>query len=340
MLNPLILNSSEFFIAIIAICSIIAVSYIRLTGNTPGGIIPVGATLILALRNPLWALFCFFLSFLGYWLYLLVVVRLDKRGDFPHVYSIGVITMIIGLLCAYQLQVLGVLNMEGMTIGGLIIPAILANQYRLQGYSSTLKGYFFCVIVSALTVEAILFALSMNGLIDAFFFHFKTLHISAEERYIKFFPLVSLLSLIYGFFIYRKAGIRSGGYIMSPLAAQLLTSANATIILASGMVVLYLAQVLLTRFTFIIGLQRYLATIILSSIYVWLSIVFIQDHLSSLDARFFGSAWIIVLVLASYSTDTYVYRSRRAGLFVGINLLSCYLLILSAQALPFLRHST
>lgn len=58
-------NSSEFFITAILIGSCVAVYYKRLTGVTPGGIVPIGASLILLIRNPIWAIFCFALSFLA-----------------------------------------------------------------------------------------------------------------------------------------------------------------------------------------------------------------------------------------------------------------------------------
>lgn len=320
-------NSSEFFITAILIGSVVAVYYKRLTGVTPGGIVPIGASLILLIRIPLWAIFCFALSFVGFAAYLLVVSRLDKRGGFPHVYSISIITLLLGLGVAYSLQLLGLLDVHGMTIGGLVVPAILANQYRLYGIKRVVSGYLVCIIGSFLLVVCIVYIANSFGASEGLFAHFQTQHIPKETRYLEFFPLAAIVSLLFGFIVYRKLGLRSGGYIMAPLAAQLISSYNSFLILSSGLIVLYFMQLFLTRFTFIIGLQRYLANIALSSVYVWLSILFVQRVLSSQDANHFGSAWIMVLVLAAYSTDLYVYRSKKSYVYIALNTAIAFALI-------------
>jgi hypothetical protein len=320
-------NSSEFFITAIVIGSSVAVYYKRLTGVTPGGIVPIGASLILLIRNPLWAVFCFALSFIGFTAYLLVVTRLDKRGGFPHVYSISVITLLFGLGAAYGLQLQGLLDVQGMTVGGLVVPAILANQYRLYGIKRVVSGYLTCILASLLLVVCLVYIANSFGASEGLFAHFQTQHIPKETRYLEFYPLAAIVSLVFGFFVYRNFGLRSGGYIMAPLAAQLITSLNSCLILASGVFVLYFMQLFLTRFTFIVGLQRYLANIVLSSVYVWLSILFVQRVLSSQDANSFGSAWIMVLVIASYSTDLYVYRSKKSYLYIALNTAIAFVLI-------------
>ncbi len=320
-------NNSEFFITAILIGSSVAVYYKRLTGVTPGGIIPIGASLILLIRNPLWAVFCFALSFVGFTAYLLVASRLDKRGGFPHVYSIAIISLLLGLGAAYALQLLGLLDVQGMTIGGLVVPAILANQYRLYGIKRVVSGYLTCICFSFLLVACIVFIANSLGASEGLFAHFQTQHIPKETRYLAFYPLAAIVSLVFDFFVYRNLGLRSGGYIMAPLAAQLITSLNSCLIFASGLLVLYFMQIFLTRFTFIIGLQRYLANIALSSAYVWLSILFVQRVLSSQDANGFGSAWIMVLVLASYSTDLYVYRSKKSYVYIALNTAIAFVLI-------------
>lgn len=321
-------NSSEFFITAILIGSCVAVYYKRLTGVTPGGIVPIGASLILLIRNPIWAIFCFALSFVGFTAYLLIISRIDKRGGFPHVYSISIITLLLGLCVAYFMQLLGLLSVQGMTIGGLVVPAILANQYRLYGYKRVVTGYLTCILGSFLLVSIIVYIANSFGASEGLFAHFQTQHIPKESRYLEFFPLASIVSLVFGFFVYRKLGLRSGGYIMAPLAAQLMSSWNTLLILCSGLLVLYLMQILVTRYTFIVGLQRYLLNIALSSAYVWLSILFIQTVLSSQDANHFGSAWIIVLVLASYSTDLYIYRSKSSYIYIALNTAIAYVLIM------------
>lgn len=326
-------GGSEFLITIIVISSFVAVTYKRWTGLTPGGIVPVGATIILAIRNPYWSLFCICLSFVGYWLYLLFIARLDKRGGFPHVYSIGLLTMIIGLAFAYLFQLLGIINIESMTIGGLIVPAILANQYRIQGYMSTIVGFLASVLISLVIILSIVLISTLLGAQESLFSYFQIMHIPEQSRHLQFYPIASLFSLLFGFIVYRKNSIRSGGYIMAPLAAQLLTSANSATILVVGLIVLYGAQLFLSQYTFIIGLQRYLATIFMSSIFVWLSIMLAQQYLSIQDAQFFGSAWIIVLVLASYSTDCYVYRRKKAGFYIVLNTIASYSLILLSKSI-------
>lgn len=329
MLSSPIYDSSEFFITIIVIGSCVAVYYKRLTGSTPGGIVPIGASLILAIRNPLWSLLCVALSFVGYWFYLVSISRLDKRGGFPHVYSIAVITMVTGIATAYIMQWIGLIDIQGMTIGGLVVPAILANQYRLQGIKVTIRGFAFCISMTLALVVCLVYTANAFGASESLFAHFQVQHIPDESRYLKFYPLASLVSLIFGFFVYRKSCMRTGGYIMAPLAAQLLTSVNTSLIFVSGLIVLYLVQVLLTQYTLIIGLQRYLASIIFAAVFVWFSILFIQQGLSSQDATFLGSAWILVLVLASYSADLYVYRRKKSYIYVLLNTLIAYVLVIA-----------
>lgn len=331
MFSSTVYSNSEFFITIIVLASCIAVYYKRLTGETPGGIVPVGATLILTIRNPLWAAFCVALSFLGFWLYLVFISRIDKRGGFPHVYSIAIITMIVGIFTAYVLQWIGLIAIEGMTIGGLVIPAILANQFRIQGIKPTIYGFFVCICITSALVLCLVYIANLFAASEGLFAHFQTQHIPMETRHLQFHLLPSLISLIFGFFVYRRSSLRSGGYIMAPLAAQLFASVNTTMIFVAGLICLYLAQLFLTKYTLIIGLHRYLANIVLAAIFTWLSILYIQQILSSGDARFFGSAWILVLVLASYSTDLYVYRYKNAYLYIGLNTLLAFALVAMFQ---------
>lgn len=331
MLSSPVYNSSEFFITIIVLASCVAVYYKRLTGETPGGIVPVGASMILAIRNPLWAAFCVGLSFLGYWLYLVFISRIDKRGGFPHVYSIAILTVLVGIGTAYVLKWIGLISIEGMTIGGLVIPAILANQFRIQGIKSTIIGFSACISTTFALVLCLVYIANSFGGSEGLFAHFQTQHIPIETRHLQFYPLPSLVSLVFGFFVYRRNSLRSGGYIMAPLAAQLFASVNTTLIFIAGLICLYFVQLFLSRYTLIIGLHRYLANIILASVFTWLSILYVQQILSSGDARFLGSAWILVLVLSSYSTDLYVYRYKKSYLYIALNTLVAYGLVAMFQ---------
>ena len=321
MFSSIVYTSSEFFITIIVLASCIAVYYKRLTGETPGGIVPIGATLILAIRNPLWAAFCVALSFLGFWLYLVFISRIDKRGGFSDIYSIAILTMIVGIGFAYVLQWIGLIAIEGMTIGGLVIPAILANQFRIQGIKPTIFGFFTCLCITSALVLCLVYIVNSFGVSESLFAHFQTQHIPMETRHLQFYPFPSLISLIFGSFVFRRNSLRSGGFIMAPLAAQLFASVSTTLIFIAGLFCLYLVQLFLTKYTLIIGLHRYLANIILAAVFTWLSILYIQQILSSGDARFLGSAWILVLVLASYSTDLYVYRYKNSYLYIALNTL-------------------
>lgn len=326
-------NSSEFFITIIVLASCIAVAYKRLTGETPGGIVPIGATIIVLIRNPLWAVFCVSLSFLGFWLYLVLISRINNREGFSSIYFIAFLTMSVGIGTAYVLQWIGLIAADSMIIGGLVVPAILANQFRVQGIKSTVIGFTTCIGITFALVLCLIYIANAFGASEGLFAHFQTQHIPMETRYLEFYPLPSLFSLIFGYFVYKRKSLRSGGYIMAPLAAQLFASVNTSLIFVAGLLCLYLLQLFLSKYTLIIGLHRYLANIVSAAVFTWLSILYIQQILSSGDARFLGSAWILVLVLASYSTDLYIYRYEKSYLYIALNtLVACSLVAMFQRA--------
>ena len=123
---------------------------------------------------------------------------------------------------------------------------------------------------------------------------------------------------------------------MAPFAAQILGAPITSWILLSGLPLLYLFQACLTRYTFIVGLQRYLANIILASVYVALSITALQCFFGVDDGRYFGSAWIVALVLAAYSTDLYVYRRGGSYIFIALNtFIASFVLLLERGLLGF-----
>lgn len=336
MFDSALILRSEFNIFAIIVGSVIALLYIRYVGVSPGGIIPIGGSFILALHNPLWLLYCIISSFACYWVYLIALNRFGNLGRYAHVYLMGIASMIFGLIGSFFVDLSGISDIGPITFVGFLIPALLADQYRFQGSSATLVGFLLCIAFSLACIYLVISLTSSFGLTDVLFSHFEITHISGNASHVRQYPLVSLISLVFGFAVYRRLGISSGGYIMSPLAAQLLESFNCSLILFSGLFLLYLFQTLLLRHTFIVGLQRYVATLIASAIYVWIFMAYLQAHHSSLEANLFGSAWIVVLVLASYSTDAFVYRRQSAFVFIAINFVFSYLLIKISLALPVL----
>ena len=141
-----------------------------------------------------------------------------------------------------------------------------------------------------------------------------------------------LVALLVGSLLYRRTGMRPGGYMVAPIAAALLLEPLSAGLFIFGCLGVETGIRWLMRHSLIIGLQRYVAALLLSIGYVWgMELIFIQLGMEALP--FQGNHLLVIIAILSYANDAVLEGVWRVLPWMMVMLGSSLLSLLLTQQL-------
>lgn len=303
----MILNTPEIQRLSLIIGAFAAVHYKDSKGVIPGGMIVPGFLVILGFLSPLWLLAVLGCAYLIYAIYTRFLKRIDYKRRTP-MYVLALLSLIITYPVALVFMELGILPSSLDSLSGTMIPAVIATTFTRQGLARVSRAMLITSLTTALLTGLIVIVgstyLGMDfNVLNAYYQDVKSLHFQA--RVIQF-----ILCLLVSFAIYRHTEMRAGGYMVAPIAAGLLLQPLSAVVFVGGCLLVYLAMRLLSRFSLVIGLRRYVIGLLYSIAYVWgMELLFIQ--LGSQQLPFQGNHLFVIIAIMSYANDCILHRPAK-----------------------------
>lgn len=311
-----VLNSPEIHRLSLVIGAFIAVNYKEKYGVIPSGIIIPGFLITLFLISPIWCLTLIALTFPVFWVYKRFLNRTDYKLRTP-MYILSVLSLAIASLTAFVYVQFGWLSLSLDTLSGGLVPAIISYTCIRQKMVEVLKG---TALVTVLTTAIIfmVYAVGTYGL-NLNFDTIQPFYQGKDTFELKYSLLQFYSALITGYLIYRFMDVRSGGYMITPIAASLLINPLSAAMFLLGCFVTYGLTQVIYQLTLIIGLKRYVLALFISTVFVWFTeIIFIQ--LDSTVMPFRGSNTFVIIAMMSYANDAILYAKKNVYVFMTITL--------------------
>lgn len=326
---PEALNSPEIHRLSLVIGAFLAVKYKDRYGVIPGGIIIPGCLITLFLSAPIWCLTLIALTFPIFWIYQRFLNRADYKRRTP-MYILSVLSLASTCLIALIYTQLGWLSLSLDNLLGMLIPAIISYTCTRQKMGKVLQGILFVTLLTAAIVLLIYtigtYGLNLNfDLIRPFEQGKDTLELA--------YPVFQFgWALIAGYLIYHFRDVRSGGYMITPIAAGLLTQPLSAVMFLLGCGLTYGLTRGICELTLTIGLKRYVLALFISTIFVWVSeIAFMQ--LDSTVLPFQGSDTFVIVAIMSYANDGILYAKKNIFITMAIAICIAFITLLFSHFL-------
>ena len=313
-------SSPEICRLALAIGAFVAVKYKDKYGVIPGGIIVPGFIITLFFISPIWCLTVIALAFLVYGIYQQFLAKTGYKRRTP-MYLLATISLAIANLVALIYIQIGWLSPSLDSLSGTLLPAVIAFTFTKQKMVKVVKGIVITTLITAIIVGVI------YG-IGSTYFHFdfdllRPIYAGKETLQIKY-PLVQFyVSLAVGYFIYRWQDVRSGGYMIAPVAVALLTQPISAVAFLLGCFTVYWLTKIICQFTFLIGLKRYALVLVISTVFVWL-IELVFAYLDSTILPFQGSNIFVIIAMMSYVNDYILYTDKKIGTCLAISIMTAF----------------
>lgn len=311
------INTPEITRLALVVGAFAAVTYKNIYGVNPGGVIVPGFIIILFLISPIWCFSTLLLSFFVYFIYKRFLDRTGYKRRTP-MYIMSTLSLAIANLVALVYIQLGWLVPSLDSLSGTLLPGVIAFTFTRQKLGKVVKGI-------ALTTLASILILLIIYVVGFYLFHIdfdtlRPLYTGKETIEIKF-PLINFyVALAVGYLIYRHKDVRSGGYMIAPVAAVLLIHPFTAAIFLIGCFIVYFLTQLICNLTLIIGLKRYALALFLSTIFVWaVEILFLK--LDSTLLPFKGSNIFVIIAMMSYVNDAILYANKNIVFYMVLAVL-------------------
>ena len=299
-------NIPEIYRLALIIGAFVAIQYKERYGVIPGGIMVPGFLIVLFLVSPIWCLTALFLSFLVYFIYKQFLEQNSYKRRTP-MYILGSLSLAIANLVEFIYIHLGLLSPSIDNIYGTLIPGIIAFNFLKQTTDKVFKGIIITTLFTALILALIYLIFSSFLQVD--FNTLQPLSSGLETLELKLPWLQFYLTMAVGYLIYRFRDIRSGGYLVAPVVASMLTQPVSAIMFLLGCFVVYFATKLICELTLIVGLKRYTLVLFLTTAFVW-GIELLVAKLDPTLLPFQGSYFFVILAMLSYVNDAILYAHK------------------------------
>jgi hypothetical protein len=322
------LNTQELQRLALLVGAIVAANYKNIYGVTPGGIIVPGVLIVLFLISPIWCLTVIALSFLVHWLYQQFLKKPDYKRRTP-MYVLSALSLGIAHPLSLAYSELGLMTPTLDSFSGALVPAILAYTWTRQKVKLVSQAILTTTLISvAILVLIYLTGTTFLGL------EFDTIEdmVRGKSTLGLRYPLIQLYVMLgVGYWIYRRANIRSGGYVIAPAAAALLVNPVSAVLFLMGCVVVYFATKAICEATLTVGLNRYALALCLSTIFVW-GVELILLELDSTILPFQGSSVLVIIAMLSFVNDSILYGHKNVYTYMGASLLIAIALAFVSEA--------
>jgi hypothetical protein len=326
----MLLTTPEIQRLSLAIGALTAIAWKERQGVIPGGIIVPGMLVNALLLSPAWCLTVVILSLTTRTIYRRWLEQIGHQRRQP-MYILGIISLLLSTPIAWlQIQV-GLLPSGLDSITGGFLPGVMAFNLHRQGVRPVLGGVLAVTTITAVGVGLLVWI--GTTLLDLDFNQLNQYDLHSDNLSLRAQLLQFLVALLAGGWLYRRTGLRPGGYMVSPIAAALLLEPISAALFVLGCLTIETGIRYLMQHTLIIGLQRYVAALLLSIGYVWgMELAFIQMGQQVLP--FQGNRLLVIIALLSYANDAVLEGVWRVLpwmlLMLGVSLLT---LIITQQLL-------
>lgn len=328
------LNTPEIQRFSLAIGALTAMAWKDRRGALPGGIVVPGFLVNLLLLSPLWCVAILLLSVTIQKIYKHWLERVAYQRREP-MYILGILSLLLSTPLALLHIQAGLLPSSLDSVTGSLLPGVIAYTIHRQGLRRVMAGV---VVVTAVTALLTACLVLIGGiLLPLDFDQINRYYLHAPNLKPRVQLLQFLMALVVGWALYRRTGMRPGGYMVAPIAAALLLDPLSAGMFLMGCLTVLTGVRWLMQNSLIIGLNRYVAALLMSVAYVWgVELLFIGLDMQVLPFQVIHI--LVIIAILSYANDAALEGVRRVLPWMLIMIASSLLsLLLTRQLLMFLR---
>lgn len=301
------LNTPEVQRFSLAIGALLAMSWKERCGVIPGGVVVPGFLVNLMLLSIPWGLAILPLAMAVQAIYRRWLERVEHQRLQP-MYILGILSLLISTPLAWLYIQGGLLPWSLDSVSGTLLPGVIGFNMHRQSTRPVLTGVIAVSALTALITGCIVIVGTLGlrfdfNLLNQYYHH-------ASNIQLRLHALQSLIALTLGALIYKRTGMRPGGYVVAPAAAALLLDPLSAGMFAVGCFAVETGLRALMQHTLIVGLNRYVASLLLSIGFVWgAELLFIRFGLEELP--FQGNHLLVTVAILSYANDAVLEGARR-----------------------------
>lgn len=288
--------------------AVLALLYKKQFGVTPGGIIVPGILTGLIFTSFPAFVVMLTLSFICFAVYQVTFGRFALTRRWASLTMIS-ISVALGLISMFALNMAHIFNQELLL--SLVVPGLIAISARKYGMGRVMTGTL------AVTAASYLAGWAMALTIPYEILTYMTVQLgsytplSLESPY-----LVFIISLITAILIYYKFGIRGGGYMVAPfIAAVTISSPIQAGLIAIGVAASYLAVKWLLRNTLVIGLERFVFSLVCG--YIVITLIDLLATMVNIPG--YRPAPIVLIIAVAVFTNDLSLQALKPSLLKGFS---------------------
>ena len=293
------LNTPEIERFTMAIGALTAMAWKDRPGVIPGGVVVPGFLVNALVLSPPWGLAIVLISGITQAIYQRWLERAEYQRREP-MYILGALSLLLSTPVAWLLILAGLLPASIDSITGTFLPGVIAFNLHRQGLKPVMGGLLAVTVITAISTGLLVWL--STTLLHLDFDQLSHYYLHADKLKLRAQIVQFLVALLVGSLLYRRTGMRPGGYMVAPIAAALLLEPLSAGLFVFGCLGVETGIRWLMRHSLIIGLQRYVAALLLSIGYVWgMELIFIQLGMEALP--FQGNHLLVIIAILSYSND-------------------------------------
>ena len=293
------LNTPEIERFTMAIGALTAMAWKDRRGVIPGGVVVPGFLVNALVLSPPWGLAIVLISGITQAIYQRWLERAEYQRREP-MYILGALSLLLSTPVAWLLILAGLLPASIDSITGTFLPGVIAFNLHRQGLKPVMGGLLAVTVITAISTGLLVWL--GTTMLNLDFDQLSHYYLHADKLKLRAQIVQFLVALLVGSLLYRRTGMRPGGYMVAPIAAALLLEPLSAGLFVFGCLGVETGIRWLMRHSLIIGLQRYVAALLLSIGYVWgMELIFIQLGMEALP--FQGNHLLVIIAILSYAND-------------------------------------
>ena len=295
----MMLSTPEIERFTMAIGALVAMAWKDRRGVIPGGVVVPGFLVNALVLSPPWGLAIVLISGITQAIYQRWLERAEYQRREP-MYILGALSLLLSTPVAWLLILAGLLPASIDSITGTFLPGVIAFNLHRQGLKPVMGGLLAVTVITAISTGLLVWL--STTLLHLDFDQLSHYYLHADKLKLRAQIVQFLVALLVGSLLYRRTGMRPGGYMVAPIAAALLLEPLSASLFIFGCLGVETGIRWLMRHSLIIGLQRYVAALLLSIGYVWgMELIFIQLGMEALP--FQGNHLLVIIAILSYAND-------------------------------------
>jgi hypothetical protein len=215
----MLLSTPEIQRLSMAVGALTAIAWKDRRGVIPGGIVVPGFLVNALVLSAPWCLAILLLSVTIQAIYRRWLERVDHQRRQP-MYILGVLSLLLSTPIAWLLIQAGLLPSSLDSITGTFLPGVIAFNLHRQGLKRVMGGVVAVTAITALITGLLVW--TGTALLQLDFDQLNRYYLHADNLRLRAQWPQFLVAMLVGSLLYRRTGMRPGGYMVAPIAAALL----------------------------------------------------------------------------------------------------------------------